>query len=147
MAEWTRALPTKPGAFMHRNLENAQGRAAIGERAMWVGYVNWTEDRNLGHGRTPAAYMPRRLRACRIEHPMTADSLTVQEWGGEWRRIDGVSAAVAGLPSVRAATCQDECTAQALGDAACTKRCAVGDGVSASHTGAGEASVPTEGGK
>jgi hypothetical protein len=87
-AGWTRELPTSPGVFDHRNMENAGGRAPIRERLVWVGYVNWTEDAMRGHGRTPTAYMPAKLRACRIEQPMTTDSLSVQEWGGEWRRMD-----------------------------------------------------------
>jgi hypothetical protein len=90
MAEWTRELPTTPGVFDHRNLENAGGRVPIRERVMWVGFVNWTEDPKQGHGTAPTEYMPPKLRAVRIEHPMTADSLAVQEWGGEWRRIDRV---------------------------------------------------------
>jgi hypothetical protein len=83
---WTRELPTGPGVFDHRNLENAKGRAPIPARLMFVGYVNWAEDR--GHGTTPMRYGSGKLRACRIDHPMTADSLTVQEWGGEWRRAN-----------------------------------------------------------
>jgi hypothetical protein len=85
MTAWTREMPTAPGIYDHRNLENAGGRAPIKERLVWVGYVNWSEDKQLGHGTKPTEYMPSRLRACRIEHPMTTDSLTVQEWGGEWR--------------------------------------------------------------
>ena len=83
MAFWLKKLPDKPGMYDHRNLEN---RSPIPARRMFVGYVNWSEDPKLGHGTKPAAYMPAKLRACRIEHPLTADSLTVEEWGGYWRR-------------------------------------------------------------
>ncbi len=51
---------------------------------MYVGYVNWTEDPAKGHGTRPTPYMPARLRAVRVEHPLITDSLTVQEWCGEW---------------------------------------------------------------
>jgi hypothetical protein len=89
VTDWTRELPNAPGIFDHRNLENAKGRVPIRERVMFVGYANWSEDSKLGHGTRPTDYiMPPKLRAVRIEHPMTADSLTVQEWGGEWRRLD-----------------------------------------------------------
>lgn len=90
MTEWTRELPDAPGVFDHRNLENAGGRAPIKERVVFVGYVNWPEDPTLGHGTKPMPMGSGKLRACRIEHPMTTDNLTPQEWGGEWRRIDGV---------------------------------------------------------
>jgi hypothetical protein len=86
---WTRELPRSPGIYDHRNLENEKGRLPIKERVMYVGYVNWSQDPELGHGTNPTDYMPARLRACRIEHPLTTDNLTVQEWGGEWRRMDG----------------------------------------------------------
>jgi hypothetical protein len=89
MSNWTRTLPTRPGIFDHRNLENARGRAPIPERIMFVGYVNWVEDPERGQGETPMPMGSGKLRACRIEHPMTTDSLTVQEWGGEWRPLDG----------------------------------------------------------
>jgi hypothetical protein len=89
MSGWTRELPTSPGVYDHRNLENAKGRVPIPERVMWVGYVNWGQDPRLGHGTKPTQFVKPRLRACRIEQPMTTDSLTVREWGGEWRRIDG----------------------------------------------------------
>jgi hypothetical protein len=89
MSKWTREQPTESGVFDHRNLENAKGRAPIPERVMFVGYVNWAEDRQQGHGTKPMPLGSGKLRACRIEHPMTTDSLTVQEWGGEWRRMDG----------------------------------------------------------
>lgn len=92
---WTRTLPDRPGIFDHRNLENAGGRAPIKERVMFVGYVNWTEDPERGQGTKPTPYMPPKLRACRIEHPMTTDSLTVQEWRGEWRPLDGCPHGVA----------------------------------------------------
>ena len=83
---WTRALPIEPGEYMHRNLENAKGRAPINERLMFVGYVNWEQDPFKGHGKSPAMYSKPRLRAVRIESPMTTDSLTVSEWGGEWKK-------------------------------------------------------------
>jgi hypothetical protein len=89
-APFGRAPPTRPGIFDHRNLENAKGRAVIAERVMFVGYVNWTEDPERGQGKTPMPLGSGKLRACRIEHPMTTDALTVQEWGGEWRPLDGV---------------------------------------------------------
>lgn len=85
MSSWQTTLPTTPGLYMHRNLTNAGGREPIHERLMFVGYVNWTEDPAKGHGTASARYMPARLRAVRAEHPLTADSLTVQEWGGEWK--------------------------------------------------------------
>lgn len=85
MSAWTTRLPTKPGLYEHRHFNNAGGRAPIPERLMFVGYVNWTEDPERGHGTTPTRFMPARLRACSEHHPLTADSLTVAEWGGEWR--------------------------------------------------------------
>jgi hypothetical protein len=92
MALWLRKLPQQPGLYWHRNLENAGGRAPIEARLMFVGYVNWLDDPGKGYGTKPTPYMPARLRAVRIEHPMTADSLTVQEWAGEWRsaKAEGV---------------------------------------------------------
>ena len=93
MSHWTRTLPIRSGIFDHRNLENAGGRAPISERVMFVGYVNWTEDTERGHGKTPMPFGSGKLRACRIEHPMTTDALTVQEWGGEWRQRDGMKEA------------------------------------------------------
>jgi hypothetical protein len=88
---WTRELPTSPGIYDHRNLENAGGRVPIRERAMFVGYVNFPEDQKLGHGTKPMPLGSGKLRACRLEDPMTTESLTVQEWGGEWRRMDGLA--------------------------------------------------------
>lgn len=82
---WTRTLPTTPGNYVHRNMENARGRFPIPERVMFVGYVNWTEDTKLGHGTKPLPLGSGKLRACRLDNPMTTDSLTVQEWDGEWR--------------------------------------------------------------
>jgi len=85
MGNWTATKPTRPGLYEHRHFSNAGGRAPIPERLMFVGYVNWTEDPKRGHGITPTRFMPATLRACSADHPMTADSLTVNEWGGEWR--------------------------------------------------------------
>lgn len=87
---WTRELPAAPGIYDHRNLENAGGRAPLRERVMFVGYVNWPEDPKRGQGNTPMPLGSGKLRACRLEDPMTTNSLTVQEWGGEWRRMDGL---------------------------------------------------------
>jgi hypothetical protein len=84
MNEWTRIIPTQPGRYFHRNLENAGGRCPIHEREMFVGYVNFHEEPKRGHGTKPMPLGSGKLRACRVEHPMTSDSLTVQEWGGEW---------------------------------------------------------------
>ena len=83
---WTRTVPKEAGLYMHRNLENAKGRAPISARLMFVGYVNWCEDPIKGHGSSPTPMMPARLRAVRHEHPLTTDSLTVIEWGGEWMK-------------------------------------------------------------
>ena len=98
MANWTRELPARPGIYDHRNLENANGRAPIRERVMFVGYVNWPEDPRCGQGKTPMPLGSGKLRACRLEDPMTTDSLTVQEWGGEWRRMDGLASPPPGVP-------------------------------------------------
>ena len=87
MAFWLKKLPDTPGLYDHRNLDNAGGRAPIPARTMFVGYVNWAEDPKLGHGTKPAPHMPAKLRAVRVEHPLTADSLTVEEWGGYWRKV------------------------------------------------------------
>lgn len=84
MSEFSQTKPTTPGLYWHRNLTNAGGRAPIRERLMFVGYVNWSQDPKKGHGTKPTEYMPPTLRAVRSEHPLHADCLTVQEWGGEW---------------------------------------------------------------
>ena len=86
MAFWLKKLPDTPGLYDHRNLENAGGRVPIPARTVFVGYVNWTEDPLLGQGTKPTPYMPARLRAVRVDQPLTADSLTVNQWGGEWRK-------------------------------------------------------------
>jgi hypothetical protein len=66
-----------PGLYWHVSEQ-------FGRRLMYVGFVNWMQDPKRGHGTKPTAYMPARLRACRAEHPLTADSLLVSEWGGSW---------------------------------------------------------------
>lgn len=82
MAFWLRKLPAAPGLYEHRNND---GPVQIPARRMFVGFVNWVQDPKLGQGTQPSGR--RILRAVRFEHPLTTDSLTVEEWGGEWKRV------------------------------------------------------------
>lgn len=84
MAFWLRKLPAVPGLYEHRNND---GPVNIPARPMFVGFVNWAQDPKLGHGTKPSDYGRRILRAVPVEHPLTTDSLTVEEWGGEWKRV------------------------------------------------------------
>lgn len=79
---FTSEAPTHPGIYLYRN--NYNGYISIGETIMFVGYVNWTEDPLKGHGKRPTHFMPKILRAVRTDQALTCDSLTVEEWGGEW---------------------------------------------------------------
>ena len=52
---------------------------------MFVGYVNWKQDHRRGRGTEPTEYGIHKLRAVRGDNPMSTDSLTVADWGGEWQ--------------------------------------------------------------
>lgn len=89
---WTREVPTVPGRYWHRNLEHMIGHPArpypLRERQMFVGYVNWTEDHKRGYGSKPMhPYGSHVIRAVGYDKPLTADSLSVDDWGGEWKRL------------------------------------------------------------
>jgi len=83
MSDYTKTLPAAPGIYMHRWIDPA---GAMREQRLFVGYTNASAARL--QGTSPNAYMPKRLRCCRVEENLHADRLTPAEWGGWWSRLE-----------------------------------------------------------